>query len=81
MLPFPRAAEEFGPLALQVVRDRMVKEGWSRTYINAQVGRLKRCFKWAGSRELIPPSTFHGLQTVNGLRHGKTDARETEPVR
>ena len=40
-------AKDFGPLALQVVRDRMVKEGWSRNYINAQVGRLRRCFKWA----------------------------------
>ena len=74
-------ARDFGPLALQVMRERMIKEGWSRTYLNAQVGRIKRCFKWASSRELIPPSVFHGLQAVDGLRRGKCDARETDPVK
>ena len=73
-------ARTFGPLALQVVREGMVKAGWSRNYINAQTGRIKRCFKWASSRELIPAATFHGLQAVDGLRRGKTDARECEPV-
>src|SRR5260221_4242648 len=74
-------AQSFGPLALQVVREAMVKEGWSRGYINAQVGRIKRCFKWACSRELIPARIFQGLLAVDGLRQGKTDARETAPVR
>jgi integrase len=73
-------ANGFGPLALQVLREQMVGIGWSRTYINAQIGRLKRCFKWAGSRELIAPSVFHGLLAVDGLRKGKTDAEESEPV-
>lgn len=74
-------ASTFGPLALQVVRQSMVDAGWSRGYINAQVGRLKRCFKWATSRELVPPSVFHGLQTVTGLLMGKSEARETEPIK
>jgi hypothetical protein len=43
-------AREFGPLALQTVRNRMVADGWSRTYVNAQVGRLKRAFRWAASK-------------------------------
>jgi hypothetical protein len=77
----PLPAREFGPLALQVVRERMIKAGWSRRYINAQIGRLKRAFKWACSRELIPPSVYHGLQAVDGLRQGKTEARECEPVK
>ncbi|MGE5611224.1 MAG: tyrosine-type recombinase/integrase [Bacillota bacterium] len=77
----PLLAREFGPLALQVVRERMIKAGWSRRYINAQIGRLKRAFKWACSRELIPPSVYHGLQAVDGLRQGKTEARECEPVK
>jgi integrase len=59
----------------------MQAEGWSRNYVNAQVGRLKRCFKWAVSQELVPYSVFHGLQSVAGLRRGKTTARETEPVK
>jgi integrase len=74
-------ARNFGPVALQTVRDAMIKLDWSRSYVNKQVGRLKRCFKWAASQELIPPTIFHGLQAVGGLRRGKTDARETDPVK
>jgi integrase len=74
-------AREFGPLGLQLVRDRMVAEDWSRTHVNAQFARLRRCFKWAAARELVPPGVFHGLQAVAGLRFGKGVARETEPVR
>lgn len=59
----------------------MIKAGWSRPYVNSQIGRVKRCFKWATSQELVPPSVFHGLLAVPGLRRGKTDARETEPVK
>lgn len=74
-------AREFGPLALQTLRAAMIKAGWSRPYVNSQIGRVKRCFKWATSQELVPPSVFHGLLAVPGLRRGKTDARETEPVK
>lgn len=74
-------ALKFGPLALRVVREKMIEAGWSRGYINAQIGRVKRCFKWACSRELIATSIYHGLQAIDGLRHGKADARETEPVK
>lgn len=74
-------ARDFGPLALQVVRERMVAEGWSRGYVNEQVGRLRRCFKWAVSKELVPPSVLHGLASVEGLREGDSNARETDPVR
>jgi len=33
------------------------------------------------AEELVPPSTFHGLQALAGLRYGRTEARETEPVK
>jgi hypothetical protein len=33
-------ASDFGPLALQAVRTRMVETGWSRGYVNVQIGRL-----------------------------------------
>lgn len=38
-------AARFGPTALAAVRQRMIDEGWSRTHINRQVGRLKHVFK------------------------------------
>lgn len=76
-----RSVAEFGPLALQAVRQSMVTSGWCRSYVNGQVGRLKRAFKWGVEQELVPPHVFHGLQCVTGLRIGRTEAPEPEPVR
>lgn len=74
-------ATEFGPRALKAVQQEMVRMGWCRTYINRQTGRLKHVFKWASSAELVPPTVYHGLLTVPGLRKDKTDAREADPVK
>jgi integrase len=38
-------------------------------------------FKWAVAEELVPPSLYHGLQAVPGLKKERTAARETAPVR
>jgi integrase len=38
-------------------------------------------FKWAAAQELIAPSIYHGLQTVAGLRIGRSNARESQPVK
>jgi integrase len=74
-------AGEFGPKALKAVRQHMVDGGLSRGVVNRRVGRIKRVFKWAVGEELIPSSVFHGLQAVAGLRYGRTEARETEPIK
>jgi hypothetical protein len=73
-------AAEFGPLSLQVVQQKMMESGLSRGVINKQTGRIKRMFKWAVAQELVPPATHQALQAVTGLRKGRTDARETDPV-
>jgi hypothetical protein len=39
-------AAEFGPLALQSLRRRMIDADHSRSYVNSQVNRIKRMFKW-----------------------------------
>ncbi|MSU80692.1 MAG: hypothetical protein EXS16_21715 [Gemmataceae bacterium] len=54
--------------------------GLARTTANRQCGRVKLLYKWAASNELVPASVFHGLQSVSGLRRGRSGARETEPV-
>jgi hypothetical protein len=33
------------------------------------------------AEELVPPSVYHGLQAVSGLKKGRTEARETCPIR
>jgi integrase len=75
------AAGDFGPKALKACREHMLGLDWARTYVNAQVGRVKRMFRWAAAEELLPVTVFQSLQTVEGLRAGKTAARETKPVR
>lgn len=74
-------AEKFGPLALRAVRERMIALGWCRTLINKRIDRVKRCFKWAVSMELVPSGIYEALRTVAGLKKGRTEARESEPVK
>lgn len=74
-------AADFGPLALKAVRQRMIENGWCRTGINQQIGRIKRIFKWAVENELVAGEVYHRLQAMAGLRRGRSDARESEPVK
>ena len=74
-------ASSFGPLALKATRAEMVSEGWVRTNINRQVGRVRQMFRWGVENEMIPASLHHGMQAVNGLRKGRSDVQESDPVR
>ena len=76
------AADKFGPLALKAIRQHMVEvQKLCRKEVNKRIGRIKRVFKWAVSEELIPSSVFEGLRTIEGLRVGRSSARESEPVK
>ena len=59
----------------------MVKKGYCRGRINKDTARIKRVFKWAARKQIVPITTYQSLTTVEGLRVGRSDARETEPVR
>jgi integrase len=74
------SVEEFGPLSLESVQQKMVSAGHSRKYVNKNVGRIKRCFKWGVSKELVPVEVHQALSTVAGLRKGKTEAYDPEPI-
>jgi len=74
-------AAEFGPKALKTVRQKLIEQKVTRRYINRHVDRIKRMFKWAVAEELVPSSTYHGLQAVAGLKFGRSDAPEPDPVR
>lgn len=73
-------AAEFKAKQLRLLRDEMIRLGWSRRYINDQVGRVKRTFTWAASEELVPESVPASLATVKGLESGRSLAREKPPV-
>lgn len=74
-------ASQFGPLALKAVREEMIKANICRNEINKRVGRLKRIFAWGVENERVPASVHHGLQAVRGLSRGRSDARESAPVK
>lgn len=76
-------AAEFGPLKLRGLREKWLNSDRKRARrtVNGYIAEVKHMFKWAVSHELVPPSVFHGLTTVEGLRAGRSAARETEPVK
>ena len=74
------SAISFGPRALAAVRQRRLDADVSCSVINRRIGRIVRAFKWASSEELVPVAAFESLRTLAGLRRGRTDARESEPV-
>ncbi len=74
-------SQDFSPAALEAVRQSMVESGLARNTINQRVAKIKRAFRWAASKGLVPPTVYHGLGSVEGLRRGRTAARETERVK
>jgi integrase len=89
-------AADFTPVCLKALREAMTKpwtvtdpktgqpkalKGFCRTLTNRHLARVKHVFRWATAAGLIPPSVYHGLAAVSGLRKGRSDARESEPVR
>jgi len=74
-------AEDFGPLRLQECRQQLIDQGLSRSTINSRIGKIKRMFKWACAQQLIPVTTYQALTTVEGLREGRSHAKEPEPIR
>ncbi len=74
-------AASFDTLALEAVRKQMIADGLCRSRINRDIPRIKRMFKWAGARKLVPAEVYLRLQTVEGLKAGRSEAWETAPVR
>lgn len=73
-------ASEFDAAALKAIRQRLIEEGLARTTINGRIDRIKRVFRRALSEGLVPPEVVTRLRSVEGLRRGRSEARETAPV-
>lgn len=86
--------DEFGPRLMKAFRAKIVADGYlvgpeigpkenrsyTRSYVNHQMQRLVRMFKWGVSEEIVAPATLESLRSVEGLRKGKTDAVDRDPV-
>ena len=73
------AAKDFGPVKLAAVRDYLVQIGRTRSGVNCQVNRVRRCWRWLASMEMVPSSVVEGHRTLRGLRFGQTTAGEAKP--
>lgn len=73
-------AADFSSLSLKAIQEEMISAGTVRTSINRKISRIKHVFKWAAESQIVPASVFHSLSTVSGLRIGRSDAAESEPV-
>ena len=73
-------ASEFGPLALEAVRKKLVDQQRTRKGVNQAIGRVKRVFRWGVSKELIPAGVAQALACLDGLKKGRTNAPESPAV-
>ena len=73
-------AEEFGPKALVLYRDRQIHAGLARKTVNQRVGIVRRAFRWATQEEKVSHSILHGLEAVEGLQKGRSGVHDPEPV-
>ncbi len=72
---------DFTPSKLRAVRDQMVKSGITRYTVNKHTGRIVRMIRWAVSMEYCGPDVLAALQAVDGLKAGRSLARERTPVK
>jgi integrase len=74
------AAADFGTQQFKAVRQRLIDEDCSRSFVNANMKRIVRMFRWAAGEGRISPTIPQSLAMIPSLRKGKTEARETDPV-
>jgi hypothetical protein len=74
-------AAAFGPPQFKAIRQRLVGEGLSRTYINEFMRRVVAMFQWGAAEGKTPAAVPHALAMIPGLHRGKSEAGETDPVR
>ena len=53
----------------------------ARKTVNGRISTVKAMYRWATEEQLVPGSVWHALTAVRGLRRGRSDARETLPVK
>jgi hypothetical protein len=59
----------------------ITRPGWCRTHANRQIKRVCQVFSWAVGQEMIAAQVHQALLAVEPLRKGRSEARETAPIR
>lgn len=73
-------AEEFGPKSLKALRGAMVADGLCRRTANQRIGIVVRLFRHGVENEMIPPAIYQALKAIQGLRAGRSGARESKVI-
>jgi integrase len=74
-------ARDFGPACLEAIQaDLICRRSVCRTTINARVNRIRRVFRWAVRKRLVPAEVVQSLATVPGLQRGRSAAPEPKGV-
>ncbi|MBI9016903.1 MAG: site-specific integrase [Phycisphaerae bacterium] len=74
-------AEEFDSLKLMTVQDYLIKQKLARSTINKRrIPMIKRMFKWAVSRKLVPGFIFTNLSTVESIERGRHGVKPEKKV-
>jgi integrase len=76
----PTLAEAFKPVCLDTVVRDYIARGFCRKMVNRYLSYCKRLFKWGVRHEHISGETFYKLLTVEGLRKGRSSARDNPQV-
>ena len=74
-------AADFSPLSLKAVRNEYLADGLCRATVNRYTSHIKRMFKWAVENELVPVEVLQALQAVSGLKKGRCEANDPDPIR
>ena len=72
--------KDFGPHQLKHVRQSFVDAGVCRRSTNDYVAVVKHCFKWGVEEAIVPSQVYGALHVVSGLKNGRSDAKESNPV-
>ncbi len=59
----------------------MVESGLRPRTVNQRVRQIVRVFRYAVENELVPGGVHHALKAVAGLKAGRTEAKESLPVK
>jgi integrase len=76
----PTPAKAFTAGKLRQIQEYLLGKELSRIYINAQVGRIVRVFKWAVSFDRLDPSVLVAVKTVPGIPPGTRGVKESPGV-
>lgn len=74
-------AADFRAADFRAYRDHLEREGeLARDTINARLARVRLMFRWAVEQELLAEDVWARLRAVQGLKKGRTTAREARKV-